>query len=90
MGRMAVEAAGFVESGSVVHRGGLRFLHDVVVALVAELLPLGGQHERVGAAVGVVTLGATVFHRAVDVFRLLDEFGDLIVTVPTEFCAFRE
>jgi hypothetical protein len=90
MGRMAVEAAGFVESRSVVHRSGLRFLHDVVVALVAELLPLRGQHERVGAAVRVVTLGATVFHRAVYVFRLPDEFGDLIVTVPAEFHALCE
>jgi hypothetical protein len=40
--------------------------------------------------VRVVTLGATVFHRAVYVFRLPDELGDLIVTVPAEFYALCE
>jgi hypothetical protein len=40
--------------------------------------------------VRVVTLGTAVFHRAVNEFGLLDELGDLIVTVPTELYALCE
>jgi hypothetical protein len=90
MRRVTVEATGFIECRSVAHRSVLRFVHDVVVALVAEFLSLRSQHVLAGATVWVVTLGATVFHRAVNGFCPLDEIGDLIVTVSAELHALCE
>jgi hypothetical protein len=90
VGGVAVDAANFVEHRRVVHRSGLRLVYDVVVALVAELLPLCRQHQRVGTTMGVVTLGAAVFHRVVNKLRFLDELADLLVTVCTELYALGE
>jgi hypothetical protein len=40
--------------------------------------------------VGVVTLGAAVFHRVVNELRFLDELADLLVTVCAELYALGE
>jgi hypothetical protein len=90
VGRVAVEAANFVERRSVVDCSGLRLVYDVVVALVAEFLPLRWEHEPGGTAVGVVTFGTAVCHRIVNELRFIDEFADLLVTISTEFYAFGE
>jgi len=85
--RMTIEATGLVDCRRVIHHGFLRFTHDVVVALVAKLLPLRGQHVLAWTTVRVVTLGATILNRAVNRIGCLDELSDLIVTIPAEFYA---
>jgi hypothetical protein len=74
---------------SVVHLRLLRYRHDIVVALVTDGSPLGGEHLGIGAGMHTVTLLAVVLRRPVDEFGCFHRLGNLFMTSQAQVIPFR-
>jgi len=79
MGGMAGETFIAGGDGIVTDDRLLTGFHDVFVALLAQLSLLGKEHLRVGPTVWIVTVGAVVLGRIVDVLGAIDQLEDFFV-----------